>query len=183
MAKSKGKAGPQIQGPGKGTVTVKINGQTLTAQMEPCITLLDAMRQYWNITGAKRSCDRATCGACTVLLDGVRVYACSILAIEVADAEVTTIESLPDSDPVKQAFVKNDAMQCGFCTAGFVMSTKGFLAEYPKPSADDIRKGMGGNVCRCGSYVGIQQAVTQLAGVRPATASVRATKTARRHGR
>jgi xanthine dehydrogenase YagT iron-sulfur-binding subunit len=151
-----------VIGPGKAPVGVKINGQTLQAEFEPSTTLLDAMREYWNLTGAKRVCDRATCGACTVLLDGVRVYACSILAIDVGASEVTTIESLPDSDPVKQAFVANDAMQCGFCTPGFVMSCKGFQAEYPNPTADDMLKGMGGNICRCGSYAGIQKAVSQV---------------------
>ena len=128
----------KVEGPGKVAVAVKINGQTLTARLEPCITLLDAMREYWNLTGAKRVCDRATCGACTVLLDGRRVYACSLLAIDIGDGAVTTIESLPDSDPVKQAFTGNDAMQCGFCTPGFVMSCKGFQAEYSNPTTDDI---------------------------------------------
>ena len=168
----KSSAAPGIAGPGKVAVAVKINGQTLSAEMEPCITLLDAMRQYWNITGAKRVCDRATCGACTVLLDGRRVYACSLLAIDVAGSEITTIESIPDSDPVKQAFVRNDAMQCGFCTPGFVMSCHGFLVEYPKPSAQDIDKGMGGNLCRCGSYVGIRAAVAEGAATRLARSRV-----------
>jgi xanthine dehydrogenase YagT iron-sulfur-binding subunit len=163
------KATANVVGPSKVPIAVKINGQILKAELEPCITLLDAMREYWNLTGAKRVCDRATCGACTVLLNGRRVYACSLLAIDVAAEEITTIESIPDSDPVKQAFVSNDAMQCGFCTPGFVMSCKGFPAEYPNPTADDLLKGMGGNLCRCGSYVGIQKALARAVSARRAS--------------
>jgi len=175
------KSTPGVIGPGKVPVAVKINGQTLQAEFEPCVTLLDAMREYWGLTGAKRVCDRGTCGACTVLLDGLRVYACSVLAIDVGASEVTTIESLPDSDPVKQAFVARDAMQCGFCTPGFVMSCKGFHEEYPDPTGDDILKGMGGNLCRCGSYVGIQKAVTEA--VAAAAHAARPRLRRRRRGR
>jgi len=167
-----------LAGPGKVPVSVKINGRVLSARLEPCITLLDAMREYWGLTGAKRVCDRGTCGACTVLLNGRRVYACSILAIDAAADEVTTVESLADSDPVKEAFVACDAMQCGFCTPGFVMSCKGFHAEYSHPGADDILKGMGGNLCRCGSYVGIQKAVRQALAVQPSAAPRAAPRTA-----
>jgi aerobic-type carbon monoxide dehydrogenase small subunit (CoxS/CutS family) len=155
-----------VLGPGKVPVTVLINGKPRTANLEPCITLLDGMREFWGLTGAKRVCDRATCGACTVLVDGKREYACALLAIDVQDQEITTIESLDANgnlDPVQQAFIDNDALQCGFCTAGFIMSCKGFLAELPSPTHDDILKGMSGNLCRCGTYAGIQQAVAQAA--------------------
>src|SRR5215467_8340521 len=105
-----------VLGPGKVPVRVLINGKTYTANIEPCITLLDAMREFWGLTGAKRVCDRATCGACTILVDGKREYSCSLLAIDLQDDEVTTIESLGGNgqlDPVQQAFVDNDALQCG----------------------------------------------------------------------
>jgi xanthine dehydrogenase YagT iron-sulfur-binding subunit len=134
--------------------------------LEPCVTLLDAMREVWGLTGAKRVCDRGTCGACTVLLDGKRVYACSLLAIDVQDHSITTIESLDSNgslDPVQQAFLDNDALQCGFCTAGFIMSCKGYLTENPDPAPDEIDRGLGGNICRCGTYIGIRAAVLQAA--------------------
>jgi xanthine dehydrogenase YagT iron-sulfur-binding subunit len=159
-------AGPDILGPGAVPVQVTINGKAYSASLEPCITLLDAMREVWGLTGAKRVCDRGTCGACTVLLDGKRVYACSQLAIDVQDHEITTIESLDADgtlDPVQQAFVDNDALQCGFCTAGFVMSCKGYLTEDPDPAPEEIDRGMGGNICRCGTYIGIRAAVLQAA--------------------
>jgi len=155
-----------ILGPGKLSVAVKINNKSHTALIEPCVTLLDAMRECWGLTGAKRVCDRATCGACTVLVNGEREYSCSLLAIDVQDDEITTIESLGGSgqlDPIQQAFVDNDALQCGFCTAGFVMSCKGFLAEVANPTLEEILKGMSGNLCRCGTYAGIQKAVAQAA--------------------
>jgi xanthine dehydrogenase YagT iron-sulfur-binding subunit len=155
-----------VVGPGKVALSIQINGSTYHAQLEPCVTLLDAMREVWGLTGAKRVCDRATCGACTVLVEGRRMYSCSLLAIDVQDDEITTVESLGNGnehDPVQQAFVKNDAMQCGFCTPGFVMSCKGFLAENPNPTPEEILSGMSGNLCRCGSYVGIQLAVAQAA--------------------
>jgi xanthine dehydrogenase YagT iron-sulfur-binding subunit len=160
------KKSTSVFGPGKVPVKVQINGKAYTANLEPCITLLDAMREFWGLTGAKRVCDRATCGACTILVDGKREYACSLLAIDVQQEDITTIESLDadgEPDPVQQAFVDNDALQCGFCTAGFVMSCKGFLAEVPSPTREDILKGMSGNLCRCGTYAGIQQAVAQAA--------------------
>ncbi len=181
-----------IAGPGSVPVSVRINGQVLRAELEPCITLLDAMRERWGLTGAKRVCDRATCGACTVLVNGKRVYACGLLAIDVQHDEITTIESLGQDgalDPVQQAFADADAMQCVFCTSGFVMSCTAFLAENPDPTPAQIRKGMCGNVCRCGAYVGIQQAVAQAAaagsGQRPAVAarSVRRPTPARRAAR
>jgi xanthine dehydrogenase YagT iron-sulfur-binding subunit len=159
-------AGAVIQGPGKVPIQVSINGKILSAQLDTSVTLLDALREIWGLTGAKRVCDHAACGACTVLLDGVRVYSCSLLAIDVQGHEITTIEAIDEAnplDPVQQAFLENDALQCGFCTAGFIMSCKGFLAENPKPQPDDIAHGLGGNICRCGTYVGIRAAVLQAA--------------------
>ncbi|HEY4930180.1 MAG TPA: (2Fe-2S)-binding protein [Terriglobales bacterium] len=148
-----------IHGPGKVPVTLNVNGKKLSAELEPRVTLLDAMREQFDLTGAKRVCDRGACGACTVLLDGKPVYACSVLAIDAQGAKITTIEALAEGDalsPVMQAFVAHDAQQCGFCTPGFVVATTHFLQQHPKPSAEDIRHGLSGNYCRCGTYDGIR---------------------------
>ena len=156
----------RVYGPGKVAVELAINGKKHQLQIEPRVTLLDALRDDLEITGAKRVCDRAECGACTVLLDGKVVYACSVLAIEAQGKAITTVESLMQGDqlhPIQQAFVDNDASQCGFCTSGFVVATKAFLDKHPDPSAEDIRRGLSGNLCRCGTYHGIQLALAQVA--------------------
>jgi len=156
----------KVYGPGKTAVTLTINGKKHSLQIEPRVTLLDALRDHLDITGAKRVCDRAECGACTILLDGKTVYACSILAIEAQGKAITTIESLTQGDklhPVQQAFVDNDGSQCGFCTPGFVVATKALLDKHPKPTPEQIRHGLSGNFCRCGTYQGIRHAVAQVA--------------------
>jgi xanthine dehydrogenase YagT iron-sulfur-binding subunit len=156
-----------VQGPGKVPVTLNINGKNMNAQLEPRVTLLDALRDQFELTGAKRVCDRGTCGACTVHLDGKAVYACSILAIDAQGRQITTIESLSENGklhPVQQAFVDNDGQQCGFCTPGFVMACKAFLDQHPKPTLDEIKHGVSGNFCRCGTYAGIRAALMQASG-------------------
>ena len=156
----------KVYGPGKVPVELVVNGEKHSLRLEPRVTLLDALRDHLDITGAKRVCDRGECGACTVLLDGRTVYACSVLAIEAQGKPITTVESLMRGQklhPVQQAFVDNDASQCGFCTPGFVVATKAFLDKHPQPTAEDIRRGMSGNLCRCGTYHGIQQAIAQMA--------------------
>jgi xanthine dehydrogenase YagT iron-sulfur-binding subunit len=156
-----------VLGPGKTPVTLNVNGQKLTASLEPRVTLLDALRDQFELTGAKRVCDRGTCGACTVLLDGKVVYSCSLFAIDVQGRQITTVEGLGEPGrlhPVQQAFVDNDAQQCGFCTPGFVVATKAFLDEHPNPTLEQIKHGLGGNFCRCGTYAGIRAAVMQAAG-------------------
>jgi xanthine dehydrogenase YagT iron-sulfur-binding subunit len=148
-----------VFGPGKVPVTLMVNGKKLTAEIEPRVTLLDALRDNFNLTGAKRVCDRGVCGACTVLMEGKLVYACSILAIDAQSKSITTIEGLAEGDaltPVMQAFVDHDAQQCGFCTPGFIVATTHFLQQHPNPTADDIRRGLSGNFCRCGTYDGIR---------------------------
>lgn len=152
-------------GPGKVPVTLMVNGKQLNAQLEPRITLLDALRDRFELTGAKRVCDRGTCGACTIHLDGKAVYSCSVLAIDAQGHEITTIEGLGEPGklhPIQQAFVDNDAQQCGFCTPGFVMATKAFLDQHPHATVDEIKTGLGGNFCRCGTYAGIKAAVMQV---------------------
>jgi xanthine dehydrogenase YagT iron-sulfur-binding subunit len=155
-----------ILGPGAVPITLRINGKAHRLSVEPRVTLLDALRNHLDITGAKKVCDRATCGACTVILNGNPVYACSLLAIEAQGKEIQTIESLTVGGklhPVSAAFVEHDAQQCGFCTPGFVMAVKAFLDKNPNPTLEDVEKGLGGNLCRCGTYVGMRQAVLEAA--------------------
>lgn len=156
-----------VYGPGKAPVTLMVNGKKLTAELEPRVTLLDALRDNFNLTGAKRVCDRGTCGACTVLMDGKPVYACSVLAIDAQGHKLTTIEGINAAQgltPVQQAFVDNDAQQCGFCTPGFVVATTAFLEKNPNPTTEQVRTGLSGNLCRCGTYAGIHKAIAQAAG-------------------
>jgi xanthine dehydrogenase YagT iron-sulfur-binding subunit len=148
-----------VYGPGKVSITLAVNGKKLTAQLEPRVTLLDALRDTFNLTGAKRVCDRGVCGACTVMMDGKPVYACGVLAIDAQNAKITTVEGLTEGNsltPVMQAFVDHDAQQCGFCTPGFIVATTHFLEQHPNPTPDDIRLGLSGNFCRCGTYDGIR---------------------------
>lgn len=156
----------KLFGPGKVPIQLTINGKTLSAQVEPRVTLLDALRNELDLTGAKRVCDRATCGACTMIVDGKPVYSCSVLAIEAQGKSITTVEGLMQGDnlhPVQQAFIDNDAQQCGFCTPGFVVASKAFLDKNPNPTPEQIQKGLGGNLCRCGTYMGVRAAVAQAA--------------------
>ena len=148
-----------VHGPGKVPIELTVNGKKLRAQLEPRVTLLDALRDNFNLTGAKRVCDRGVCGACTMLMDGKTVYACAVLAIDAQGKKITTIEGLAEGDaltPVMQAFVDHDAQQCGFCTPGFIVATTHFLEQHPNPTEDDIRRGLSGNFCRCGTYNGIR---------------------------
>jgi xanthine dehydrogenase YagT iron-sulfur-binding subunit len=175
----------QIHGPGKASVALTVNGKKLTAQVEPRVTLLEALRHELDITGAKRVCDRATCGACTVIIDGNPVYSCSVLAIEAQGHSITTVEGLNAGGalhPIQQAFVDNDAQQCGFCTPGFVVACKAFLDKHPNPTLEQVEKGLGGNLCRCGTYVGVKAAVLQAARGRGAGRRAPQTGGSRREG-
>ena len=154
-----------VHGPGKVPMEFTINGKSYKANLEPRVTLLDALRDEFELTGAKRVCDRAECGACTVLMENKPVYACSVLAIEAQRKPIATVEALMQNGklhPVQQAFVDNDASQCGFCTPGFVVACKAFLDKHPQPSPEDVRRGLSGNLCRCGTYHGIQQVIAQM---------------------
>ncbi len=156
-----------LVGPDPLPMSFRINGRAHTATLEPRVTLLDALRNHLDLTGAKKVCDRATCGACTVIVDGKPVYACSILAIEAQGRDIQTIEGLgtpDDMHPLQVAFVENDAQQCGFCTPGFVMACKAFVDAHPNPSPQEVAEGLGGNLCRCGTYMGIRKAVKAVAG-------------------
>ncbi|MGE0884621.1 MAG: (2Fe-2S)-binding protein [Blastocatellales bacterium] len=154
----------KILGPDKVNITLNINGAARQVSVEPRVTLLDALRNDLDTTGAKRVCDRATCGACTMIVDGKPVYSCTTLAIEAEGKKIETVESLAEGDklhPVQQAFWDNDAQQCGFCTPGFVMACKALLDKHPTPTDEQIQMGLGGNLCRCGTYHGIKAAVAQ----------------------
>jgi len=155
-----------IVGPGAVPVTLKINGENRKLNLEPRVTLLDALRNRLDLTGPKKVCDRATCGACTVLVDGQPVYSCTMLALEAEGREVTTIEGLGTPtklNGVQKAFVKHDAQQCGFCTPGFVTAATAFVRKHPNASLDEVRRGLGGNLCRCGTYAGMMLAVVDAA--------------------
>ena len=154
-------------GPDPVKINLKINGQARQVEIEPRVTLLDACRNRLNLTGAKKVCDRGTCGACTMIVDGEPVYSCSMLALDAEGRDIQTVEGLSSSDErmhaVQQAFVNNDAQQCGFCTPGLVMAAKALLDQNPKPTRAEVEKGLSGNICRCGTYVGVRQAVLDVA--------------------
>jgi xanthine dehydrogenase YagT iron-sulfur-binding subunit len=153
-----------VYGPGVAPITLNVNGKMLKFQLEPRVTLLDALRDHTDLTGAKRVCDRAECGACTVLMDGKPVYACSVLAIDAQNHKIETVESITAPGgklhPLQQAFVDHDAQQCGFCTPGFVVASKALLDKHPNPTPEQIHKELAGNFCRCGTYAGIREALS-----------------------
>jgi xanthine dehydrogenase YagT iron-sulfur-binding subunit len=157
---------PQGVVSGEVPITLTINGKPYKTTAEPRMTLLDVLRDNLDLTAAKRVCDRGTCGACTVMLDGKAVYACTVLSIDAQNHKIQTLEGLSEGgkrDPIIDAFVANDAQQCGYCTPGFVMASKAFLARTPNPTEQQVREGLGGNFCRCGTYMGIRKAVVQAA--------------------
>jgi xanthine dehydrogenase YagT iron-sulfur-binding subunit len=159
-------AAGSVAGPGVVPVTLKINGKPYDLKIEPRVTLIDALRNYLDHTGAKKVCDRATCGACTVIMDGKVVYSCTVLAIDAQGKDIQTIEGISQNGkmhPVSAAFVNHDAQQCGYCTPGFVMAMKGYLDKHPNPTYEDVQKGLGGNLCRCGTYVGVRKAALEAA--------------------
>jgi xanthine dehydrogenase YagT iron-sulfur-binding subunit len=151
---------------GETPITLTINGKPYKATVEPRMTLLDVMRNNLDLTAAKRVCDRGTCGACTVVMDGKAVYACTVLAMDAQGRKIETLEGLSTDrsrHPIIDAFVNNDAQQCGYCTPGFVMAAKSFLDKNPNPTYEDVKAGLGGNLCRCGTYVGVRKAVLEAA--------------------
>jgi xanthine dehydrogenase YagT iron-sulfur-binding subunit len=158
----------RVHGPGAVPVTLNVNGGTMTFQLEPRTTLLEALRLNAGLTGAKEACDRASCGACTVLLGDDPVYACSMLAIEAQGTPITTIEGLAQSGELtklQQAFVDKDGLQCGFCTPGMVMTLTALLRKNPHPSESEVRHAISGNLCRCGSQPRIVAAALAASGI------------------
>ena len=155
-----------VVGPGAVPITLQVNGKAHSLKLEPRVTLLDALRSHLDLTGAKKVCDRGVCGSCTVLMDSRPVYACNVLAIEAEGHRIETIEGIGTESnlhPVMAAFVEHDAQQCGFCTPGFVVACKAFLDKHPNPTQQDVEHGLGGNLCRCGTYNGIRPAVLEAA--------------------
>lgn len=159
-------ANPDVKGPGEIPITLKINGQSRKVNVEPRVTLLDALRNRLDVTGPKKVCDRATCGACTVLINGKPAYACTVLAVEAEGDDITTVEGIGSPEKLSQvqkAFVEHDAQQCGFCTPGFITAATAFVRAHPNASIDEVRAGLGGNLCRCGTYAGMMLAVSDAA--------------------
>ena len=162
-------AAPAPAGAPSRQVTLRINGRQRSVTVDNRTSLLDLLRENLRLTGTKKGCDQGACGACTVLVDGRRVNGCLTLAVRLEGAEVTTVEGLADGDDLtalQQAFIDNDAFQCGFCTPGQIVSGTGCIREGHTGSAEEIREWMSGNICRCGCYVKIVKAVQQAAGER-----------------
>lgn len=154
-------AGPTVLGPGDVPVTLTVNGRRIDLKIEPRVTLLDALRNRADLTGNKRVCDRGSCGACTMIVDGRTVYACSTLAIDVQGRQIRTVDGLAKGDtlhPVQQAFCDVDALMCGFCTPGFVVATVALLEKYPNATPEQAAKELDGNICRCGTFVRVMEA-------------------------
>ncbi|NMG10444.1 (2Fe-2S)-binding protein [Brasilonema sp. UFV-L1] len=146
-------------------VTLHINGTEYNLQIDPCVTLLDVLREYTGLTGTKKGCDHGQCGACTILVDGYRINSCLTLAVSYDGEQITTIEGLAEGEdlhPVQEAFLDHDAFQCGYCTPGQIMSAVGLLLEGHAKTDADIREQMSGNICRCGAYANIFAAVRQV---------------------
>ena len=147
-------------------ITLHINGKAQQAQVEPWVSLLDLLRDRLGLTGTKKGCDHGQCGACTVLVGGERTLSCLSLAVMRDGCEVTTVEGLAQGDelhPLQRAFMEHDAFQCGYCTPGQLCSAQGLINEGQAKTLDDVRELMSGNLCRCGAYVQIAQAVAEVA--------------------
>ena len=146
---------------GETSITLNVNGKSMKARVEPRTTLLDVLRYQFDLTGAKPVSIDGSSGASTVMVDGRPVMASTTLALSVAEKKITTCESLGD-DAVPRAFVEHDAQQCGFCTPGFVVAVRAFVNRHPDASEEQIRSGLNGNICRCGTYANVLQAVISL---------------------
>jgi xanthine dehydrogenase YagT iron-sulfur-binding subunit len=155
-------------------IRIRVNGRAETFDLEPRVSLLDALRDHLGLTGTKKGCDQGACGACTVLADGERINSCLALAVQYSGRDITTIEGL--DHPLQEAFVRNDGLQCGYCTSGQICSAVAMLAEHASgaPSAvtehdgtaltdAEVRERMSGNLCRCGAYNGIVDAIREVA--------------------
>jgi aerobic-type carbon monoxide dehydrogenase small subunit (CoxS/CutS family) len=151
---------------GAKSIRLKVNGKSYSVTVEPRTTLLSALRDKLDLTGTKEVCDRGQCGGCTVMIDGKIMLSCLMLALDAEGKEVTTVEGLADGDElsaIQEAFVEKDGLMCGFCTPGFVVSATALLKENGSPSLDDIKHGLSGNICRCGTYPKVFEAVEAAA--------------------
>jgi xanthine dehydrogenase YagT iron-sulfur-binding subunit len=150
---------------GTARVTLQVNGEQRVVEVEPRVSLLDALREHLQLTGSKKGCDQGTCGACTVWVDGRRVLACLTLAVACEGREITTIEGIArdgELHPMQRAFVEHDAFQCGFCTSGQIMSAIAVIEEGNASSDEDIAEFMSGNICRCAAYPNIRAAIREV---------------------
>ena len=157
---------PRIIGPGTVKITLKVNGRAAPLEVEPRTTLAEALRINLDMTGTKIVCDRGSCSACTVWLDGMPVLACMTLALDARNREIKTIEGLAEGEklhPVQEQFIAHDATQCGFCTPGMIMSCAGLLARNKNPSLDEVKAATAGNLCRCGTYPKVFEATLAAA--------------------
>ena len=162
----------RVLGPEAVPVTLTVNGETKSFLLEPRTTLLEALRTHAGLTGPKESCNRATCGACSVLLGDDPVYACSVLAIEAQGVAITTIEGIAQNGELtklQQAFIDKDGLQCGFCTPGMVITLTALLRKTPHPTEAEVRRAVSGNLCRCGSQPRIVAAALAASGVETAS--------------
>ena len=160
---------PEVAGQQRVPVRLQVNGRSYRLNIDPRTTLLEVLRNHLDLTGTKLVCDRGECGACTVLRDGQPVYACLMLALDAQRHRIETIESLSANGklhPLQEAFVRHDALQCGFCTPGMVMACKALLYSKQDPSLDDIKEAISGNLCKCGTYPKIFRAVQDVAQLR-----------------
>jgi xanthine dehydrogenase YagT iron-sulfur-binding subunit len=162
-------AGPgEMEVDARRLVTIVLNGRQVSFEAEARETLLEVLRDRLRLTGAKRVCNRGECGGCTVLLDGKPVYACHLLAVQADGREVRTVEGLASAGrlhPIQQAFIDKDGYQCGYCTPGFLMASKALLERTKTPNRDEIKAALSGNLCRCGNYQKIYEAVAAAAEV------------------
>jgi xanthine dehydrogenase YagT iron-sulfur-binding subunit len=157
--------GVRVVGPGEVPIQLTVNGKRVNLTVEPRVTLLNALRNKADLTGNKRGCDRGVCGACTMIIDGRTAYGCSTLAIEVQGKQIRTVEGLANGatlHPVQQAFCDRDALMCGFCTPGFVMATVALIEKHPNPTTAQVKRGLDGNICRCGTFTRIMEAAQSV---------------------
>lgn len=162
--------GPALQGPDPIAIELLINGKKTAMTIDPATTLLQALRMHAGLTGAKEVCDRGSCGGCSVIMDGKLIVSCMMLAADAVGSQITTVEGLAKGDkldPVQEGFIKHDGMQCGFCTPGLVMASRSLLNDIPKPTLDQIKHWLSGNICRCGCYTNIFNAVLEASGQQP----------------
>jgi len=170
LPRQDGNAGPTILGPDPIKISLKVNGQPMQAEIDPATTLMEALRWHFQLTGTKEVCDRGSCGGCSVLVDGKLIVSCMMLAVDAVGCEIITVEGLAKGDElsdVQEAFVRHDALQCGFCTPGLVMASHALLEGNPKPSLNQIKRGLSGNICRCGTYTNVFNAVLEASGQSP----------------
>jgi xanthine dehydrogenase YagT iron-sulfur-binding subunit len=160
------KDGRDVLGPGEVGIQMMVNGKKYDIAVEPRMTLTEAIREKLHLTGTKVGCDRGSCSACTVMMNGKPVVSCLVLAIDADGAEITTVEGLAKGDqlhPVQEAFIEHDATMCGFCTPGMVMSCAALLDRNPNPSLEDVKQATSGNLCRCGTYPKVFEATLAAA--------------------